>query len=495
MKRKLTKTLALLAIMIAPLHTSAKVTLSPLWGDNMVVQRNHEVIFWGSSDKKRGSVEITPSWSDKSYTAAIGKGGEWRVIIPTPDAGVGYNITFDDGDKLTLNNVLLGDVWLLMGQSNMSLKVRGSAGQPVNESARTISQARSDRNIRLLTIDNIASQTPQESYPPHEWHLNNPESVSEFSAAGYFFGCDIESALQIPVGLISVNWGASIIEAWMSPEWLSKLKEYDLSHLSEKSIRKLPNRFPCYLYNGMIAPLKDISVTGALWYQGEGNRFNPQKYLALFPAFVEGLRSHMNSGEFPFYYAQIAPYSINNDYLWVVMREAMSQLMALTPRTGMVTLTDIGEQNRIHPRYKREVGERFALWALGDHYGLKGFDYRAPEYREVKFIPATGKQPAKLGIYFDYAPNGLCFGDRNWESTNFEIAGEDRVFYPAQAKVIASTAVLPTKDSGPMIEVWSKEVEHPVAVRYAFKNFVIGDLYNTFGIPVSSFRSDNWEIE
>ena len=245
----------------------------------------------------------------------------------------------------------------------------------------------------------------------------------------------------------------------------------------------------------MIEPLKDISVTGALWYQGEGNRFNPEAYLSLFPTFVEGLRSHLNSGEFPFYYAQIAPYSMNNDFSWVAMREAMSKLMSLTPRTGMVTLTDIGEQNRIHPRFKREVGERFALWALGDHYGVGGFDYRAPEFREVKLIAAKGKHPNKLGVYFDHAPNGLCMVDRDVDSSNFEIAGEDQVFYPAMAKVSASTAIKPTNESGPLVEVWSDKVPNPVAVRYAFKNYVVGDLYNTFGIPVSSFRSDAWNLK
>ncbi len=484
MKPKFFSSLLLLISLIV--EVDAKVTMGSLWGDGMVLQRNSEIQIGGVSDGV--SVKITPSWSEISYTSPVTKNQQWGLKIPTIGAGGPYTITIDDGDKLTIQNVMLGDVWLCMGQSNMSMPMLGNMSQPVEGSARYISQANENRPIRMYTMERSPSVTPQID-APGEWELNNSKAVANFSAVGYIFGYDLCSALDVPIGLIDVSWGGSSIEAWMSREWLSKVKRCDFSQIDSGVVPKDPTKAAACLYNGMIEPLGGLSVKGGIWYQGEANRFNPNEYLKLFPTFVAGLREHLNSGEFPFYYVQIAPYNYfdkKSQYRGVLMREAMSKLMDLTPRTGMVPITDLGEANNIHPRYKREVGARLSYWALGDCYEREGIEYRAPEYDNIEVVESKFSKNPAISIQFRYAENGISFRGQE-PSELFEIAGADRVFYPAEVKLILNS-------DRPLL-VWSDKVAAPVAVRYAFKNYVDGDLYNSAGVALSSFRTDDWEIE
>ncbi|MFI3306181.1 MAG: sialate O-acetylesterase [Rikenellaceae bacterium] len=477
----------------------AEVTMGSIWGDGMVLQRNAELLVGGKSDGE--SVTVTTSWSGKSkYRAAVVE-GQWSVEIPTPESdGTPQTMTFDDGDRLTLSNILLGDVWLLMGQSNMQMPMNGFgygdqkvAGnqirhQHVEGGAAVISRANPSQSIRLFTAEYNPQRRPQES-AGGAWQLNTPEAVRSFSATGYFFGKTLQESLDIPIGLISVNRGASTIETWMSREVLEKIGLTNLAVLDREELPKAVMMQPCYLYNGMVAPLKGLSVAGAIWYQGESNRKRRQEYLTLFPAFVAELRSHFRGGEFPLYYAQIAPHAGDglDKFDVVLMREAMVKLMDITPRTGMVALTDIGESHVIHPRFKREVGERLAMWALADKYAPGCVDCRAPEYRSMSVTYDPAQKQKGVALSFNYATTGFHFAQRNSTSTQFEIAGEDRVFYPAQVKLI--------NNKGAKIWVWSEKVKEPVAARYAFHNYADGDLFNAAGMAVSSFRTDNWVCE
>ncbi|MFI3258851.1 MAG: sialate O-acetylesterase [Rikenellaceae bacterium] len=495
--------LATLCLMALGAYTSeAKVTLPSIIADDMVLQRNTEVRFWGESTAEGKIVTIAPSWSKAKYKAAV-SGGKWSVKLPTTDAGGPYTVTISDGDKLTLSNILLGDVWICMGQSNMQMPMSGfgfkeqriagntQKNQPVEGSAKVITQAKESTPIRMYTMEFNPQNRPQESVEGR-WETNTPEAVHAFSAAGYFFGRDLQSALDIPIGLLSVNRGSSAIETWMSREWLESTGyEYNFSILESE---KIPNNVvmqPCYLYNGMLAPIEGLSIKGGIWYQGESNRVRPEMYLKQFPAFVAGLRDHFDGGDFPFYFAQIAPWRgemAESDLSGAYMRETMEKLIDLTPRTAMVALTDIGEDQIIHPRYKREVGERFAIVALSEEYGVEGIHYRTPEFASLKpMVDPVGKKIQGVGVAFDHCPTGIISKDRSSESTQFEIAGDDRVFYPAKAILI--------KNAYPyVIWVGCEEVEEPVAVRYAYKNYAEGDLYNAFGLALSSFRSDDWDL-
>lgn len=472
--------------MLSVVSVEARVTLSSIWGDGMVIQREQQVLFWGESTAANGrSVVIAPSWSKTKYKAVVAD-GRWSVKIPTAGAGGPYTVSFDDGEETTLSDVLLGDVWLCMGQSNMEMPMAGWANQPVLEAQSAILGAGEKENIRLYQMEITPSQTPQ-SDVEGSWARCSPQSVADFSAVGYLFGREINAKLDVPIGLLSINKGASIVETWMAQEWLEQFKEYDYSVLAA---RKIPFRYQwevCMLYNGMLAPIEGLAVKGAIWYQGESNIYNIEEYESLFPLFVKRLRDHFDGGEFPFYYVQIAPYNVLAEFdNGVAMRELQTKLQDLTPRTGMVTLTDVGEERIIHPRHKVEVAQRLALWAFSDTYGIEGIECRAPEYESMKIAPiAEGSQQQGVALKFN-SPAMMHFRDGQ-ESTLFEVAGEDRVFHPARVKFISD------KEGYAMV-AWSEEVESPVAARYAFSNYVVGDLFSNFGLPISSFRTDDWQL-
>ncbi|MFR9634048.1 MAG: sialate O-acetylesterase [Rikenellaceae bacterium] len=475
---------ALPLLLLSTLTLEAKVTLGSIWGDGMVVQRNENVLFGGQSNNK--SVTVSPSWSRRSYTTEVNSDGRWQVEIPTCDAGGPYSITYDDGDgePLRLTDVLLGDVWLCMGQSNMEMPMIGFPTQPVENSSRLITTAKASQPIRMYNMEVSPQCIPVESVEG-QWGQNTPHTAAQFSAIGYAFGREVQAAVDVPIGLMSINKSCSVIEAWMSREWLEEFKEYDFSDHEKGVITKNYLHAPSFLYNGSLAAIEGLAIKGVLWYQGECNRKNQKEYLTLFPSFVSHLRSHFRGGEFPLYYAQIAPFAESDPKPeYVLMRETMSRLMDLTPRTGMVTLTDIGEAEVIHPRFKIEAAHRFALWALYDTYKVSPISPRVPEYKYMEVVRDwVTKQNAVL-LSFRYPDRGVSF-PANQSSKLFEIAGEDRVFYPAEVRVIPKTRQL---------IVYSKQVPHPVAVRYAFHNYVEGDLFNSYGLPLSSFRTDKWPL-
>jgi len=448
----------------------------------MVLQQQSDVKLWGEATPN-AAISVKTSWNNKTYQSRSDQKGQWLLTVSTPAAGGPYEITVCDGEVLTLQNILIGEVWFCSGQSNMEMPMRGFDRQPMRGGIDVIAKAKAKTPIRIYNNDSKNgkwvrqfSKAPQADCAG-EWYENTPENVSETSAVAYYFARYLEETLEVPIGLIVSTWGGSKIESWMSREALTPFKDIDLSILDNDVEVKSPTSTPCVIYNAKIAPLTNFSIKGFLWYQGESNRDNPDQYAQLVPAFVKDLRARWNVGEFPFYFVQIAPYNYEgaDGTSAARLREVQTQNMRDIPNSGMVTTMDVGYPVFIHPVDKETVGNRLAYWALGNTYGIKGFDYAPPVYKSMEKIDG------KIYINFDNARRGLC---PMWTSLEgFEIAGGDKVFYPAFAEIETRTSRL---------AVSSDKVPEPVAVRYAYKNYIEPSIFSTHGIPVAPFRTDNW---
>ena len=470
--------LLLLAAFGTALTMQAKVVLPALFGDNMVLQQQSEAQFWGKAAPGK-KVTIRPSWSSQAVTATADKEGRWQAAVSTPAAGGPYTIELSDGESLTLRDVLIGEVWLCSGQSNMEMPVRGFKHQPVEGSADAIAQAKAATPIRICTVKRATARTPQETCTAR-WQQNTPEAVAGTSATAYYFARYLQEVLEVPVGIIVTCWGGTPVEAWMDRETMTGFREFDLSFLDGTAKIDQPQNKPCGLYNAMIAPLVPYTIKGFLWYQGEANRRKPAQYRALMPAFVKMLRERWTQGELPFYYVQIAPYRYENsdEAGSALLREAQLHNLSDIPSSGMAVTLDIGNENCIHPGQKEQVGTRLAWLALTKDYGLKGVDADAPVYEKMEVVDG------KAWLTFRTGPDGLApLGDT---LTGFEVAGTDRIFHPATAQIERSKGCL---------VVSCDAVAEPVAVRYAFRNYAEATLFNSSGIPASSFRTDDWEVK
>ncbi|MCK9342708.1 MAG: sialate O-acetylesterase [Massilibacteroides sp.] len=472
MKKRKNLILMLLCVVgIFPL--AAKVKLPAVLNDNMVLQRNAKVKLWGTTAPNK-EVTITATWNAGSITTKADSKGRFSAEVSTSDAGGPYRILFDDGQPVVVKNILLGDVWVCSGQSNMEYPMKGYVGQPNRNSQSFIVKAKASTPIRMFTVQRQpASQLMDDC--KGTWEQNTSAVVANFGAVAYYYGMNLQEVLSVPIGLINTSWGGTMIETWMSQERLQPFMKKSLSFPADASKIKNPNAYPSVLYKGMINPFKDVTIKGVIWYQGESNRTEYASYGALLNSFVDQLRSVFKNPQLPFYYAQIAPFGYETPFCGACLREQQLKCSTKLSHAGMAVLMDIGEEDCIHPRYKQEVGDRLAYLALADTYGRTGFDYRSPEYEQMKRIGN------KVLLSFRYAENGLS--TPTGKLTLFEVAGADKVFYPATAKIVNNRS---------KIEVYSDNVIEPVAVRYAFRNYVVGELFGNSGLPVSSFRTDDW---
>ncbi len=458
---------------------SAKVVLPHIFADNMVLQQQTDVKIWGQA-APNSTVVITPSWEGVASVAVKAEqDGKWMASLHTPVAGGPYTLTISDGEELVLENVLVGEVWLCSGQSNMYMRMKGYVSQPVEGAADIIIAAEPSTPIRMCTLSLVAAFTPQDDCELTPWMENEPEAVAEASATAYCFARYVQRVLNVPVGLIITSWGGSAIEAWMDRETISSgFPEFDLSYIDREEMPKERNKVPSLLYNAMLHPLIPFTIKGMLWYQGEQNCNKPEQYLKLQPAFVNMLREQWGIGDFPFYYVQISPYRYRyyygRDDVSPYLRESQMKALDLIPNSGMAVTLDIGDYECIHPAKKQVVGQRLALLALEDTYGMKGIDSHSPIYKSWKF------EDGKISVWFEVGPMGLAPLGQTLDG--FEVAGGDRVFHPATAQIMASD----------MVEVKCEEVTEPVAVRYCFHDCATGTLFNNFGVPASSFRTDEW---
>ncbi|EHQ31100.1 sialate O-acetylesterase [Mucilaginibacter paludis] len=460
--------------------TEAQVKLASLFTDGMVLQQQSSVPIWGW-DKAGARITVTTSWNKKVYSAVTGTNGKFIIKLATPVYGGPYQVTVSDGKPVVLNNVLIGEVWICTGQSNMEMPMKGFKGQPLIGTNEVILNSK-NKNIHLFTVPRWSTTELQSDAKKSQWLEASPESVSNFSATGYYFGRLINKMLDVPVGLILCAYSGSSIQAWMDPVTLKAFPEIKVPAVGD-SIKQV-SRTPTTLYNGMLYPIIGYGIKGAIWYQGESNYDNPSQYQQLFETMVKTWRTQWGLGDFPFYYAQIAPYDYaqlppynkGGKYNSAFLRDVQRIEADKIPNTGMAVLMDIGEQVTIHPPRKEQSGTRLAYLALGKTYSIKGFGFQSPSYQSLTVKANTAV------VKFKDAVNGLTSYFK--ELTTFEIAGADKHFYPAKAVI-----------NGSSVTVSSDQVKEPVAVRYAFKDFVVGELYGTDGLPVSSFRTDDWDYD
>ena len=463
----------------------SKVTLPQFFSDNMVLQQQSECNIWGKSDHGTAVVVIT-SWDKKSYSAKVNQDGTFSVKVQTPKAGGPYDITFAAATPstsssvssglaydFTLHNVMIGEVWICSGQSNMEMQMKGFKQQPVEGTTEELLRCK-DQNLRLFNVKRHVALVPEWDVTG-QWNEANSASVRDFSATAYYFGRALRATLDVPVGLIVTAWGGSACEAWMKTDWLKAFPKVQQT-ITEEDVKKLQQRCPTALYNGQLKPLVGYTMRGAIWYQGEDNVPRYDYYAPLLKAMVEGWRADWQQGDFPFYYCQIAPY----DYSLIewkdsqYLREQQAKAETMIANARMAVLMDAGLEYGIHPRKKRQAGERLALLALSNTYDVKGLPDFA-KYKEVTFQNDTAV------IAFDRSKEWVYF-EHGTTSKNFEVAGQDKVFHPATKVWVSRNRVY----------VVCNQVKKPVAVRYAFKDWVEGDLMHD-GLPVSSFRTDDWE--
>lgn len=461
----------LVAFLISVTNLFAQTTMPHFFSDSMILQQQTLAAIWGQ-DKPNTTVTVKASWG-KTATTLVTNNGKWRLKIETPKAGGPFTLIIKGTTTLTFKNVLVGEVWLCSGQSNMEMPVKGYNNQPITGSNNTILHS-TNPNIRVFHTPKAASKTPLDNVMSY-WKQASPENTGNFSATAYFFAQKIQSVLGVPVGIIQCSWGASTIESWMDSTTLASFKNFTIP---DSVTLKNANTSNTMLYRSMMHPYIGYTIKGMLWYQGEANRNNAKEYPQLCSLMVQSYRRQWQQGNFPFYFVQIAPFGSNEkDMNNALVREAQLKCMQIIENSGMAVTLDIGEKDVIHPSQKQEVGNRLAYWAFAKDYGIKGIAFSGPVYKSTEKTANDS-----LIVSFNYAEMGLTtFGK---PLTEFEIAGEDKIFYPANAII--------SKNKNASIVVWNDKVKNPVSVRYAFKNWVQGSLYNIQGLPASSFRTDDW---
>ncbi len=494
---------------MAAANSQADVRLPAIIGDNMVVQAGGQVRLWGWADPNE-QIEVGISWRSFTWGVQADPQGKWDFHMIAPNVGGPYQITLKGKNTVTIQNILAGQVWVCSGQSNMQWPVGRSAHSEQEIAGATYPK------IRLFTVERRVAETPQDDCSG-KWVECSPETVGDFTAVGYFFGRHLHEELKQPIGLIHTSWGGTPAESWTSqarleenpnfepilarykqavaeyPQAIVKYKEalakWEQAAATAKTEGKpapggRPNppmgpghyQSPMGLYNAMIAPLLGYTVAGAIWYQGESNAGRAYQYRELFPTMIKCWWDDWDQGDFPFLFVQLANFMEVKDTpgesAWAELREA--QLMTLDlPYTGMAVTIDIGDAKDIHPKNKQDVGKRLALWALAKTYGRR-VAYSGPLYQSME------TNEGKIILHFDHCAGGLV-AQGGEPLKGFAIAGEDRKFVWADAGIQGDTVV-----------VSSKEIAAPVAVRYAWADNPVCNLFNKAGLPASPFRTDTW---
>ncbi len=479
------KLLAIAAMALVAMGVMAKVKLPHILGNNMILQQNTEANLWGW-DKPGTTVDVTTSWSSQKYTTQTGKDGKWVVKVQTPKASyTPLSITFDDGEKTTLTNILSGEVWVCAGQSNMEMPVKGFGNCPVKDFNQVVIDAKNYKGIHFVKIPSVMSMKPLDD-ANCEWKEVNPETVGDASATGYFFAQTVNKALDIPIGLVMANKGGSRVESWLDRDYLKKNTNEPLD--TNAIVKKFSWDYhrPLVWGNGTFHPILNYTIKGILYYQGCSNVGDPTgQYTQRLADLVKQWRRDFKQGDFPFYFVEIAPYHYGNvDGDWgAKLREQQFNAAHVIPNSGIISTNDCVypyEKEQIHPAQKQKVGERLGFMALNKTYGMKNVIGDCMTFKEMKIVGDTVK------VHFD---NEFGAYNRFEDIEGFEVAGEDKVFHKATAKHFWQSGNDPWNEC---VVITSPEVKKPVALRYCFKNFQLGNLANAGGLPLFPFRTDNW---
>ena len=496
-------------LLLSAAGLSATVKVGSMFSSDMVLQRGIPVPVWGTATPGES---VAVSFNGQRVRTTTGTDSQWTLTLAPMNAGGPFDMTVDGTNRVQLRNLLIGDVWICSGQSNMSFELKKSS-----RAAQDIPDAH-DRSLRLFTVPRVIADAPLRSCGG-TWTICTPEQAEDFSAVAYYFGKTLRESLDVPIGLIHVSWGGTAAEGWVSrgllqndpdfrpilDRWEKDLKEFpdamarytkelpavmqqwlkdsaDAAVNGRMAPRKpAPPRGPGHRdtpngqFYGMLPPVIPFAMRGVIWYQGEANAGRAQQYRRLFPALINEWRSLWKQGDFPFYYVQLPNLSRQPEPSksgWAELRE--SQLMTLSvPNTGMAVTIDVGDPKDLHPTNKRPVGERLARLALADTYG-HALESTGPLYNKAEFLGAS------VRIAFSHTGKGLMAG-KNGTVTGFTIAGADKKFVPASAVIDGNSVIV----SSPQIKV-------PVSVRYAWADNPECDLKNSEGLPASPFRTDDW---
>jgi sialate O-acetylesterase len=478
--RLLTGLVPVVFLVAAPLPAVADVSLNNMFGDHMVLQQGLKNRVWGKADPGE---DVTVILAGQEKQATAGADGTWAVFLdPITEYGGPHALTVKGKNEITFNDVLIGEVWVCSGQSNMQWSVNQANDPDLEKAAATFPE------IRLLSVPQVGTQEPQWNFNG-QWKVCSPETVGGFSAVGYFFGRQLHRTLGVPVGLINNAWGGSAAEAWVKREKIAAHPELQAIHdrwtkmeAEQPDDKKMAgNARPGNIHSGVLTPSIGYGIRGVIWYQGESNAGRAYQYRELFPLLIQSWRDEWGIGEFPFYWVQLADYKPEkpapSESDWAELREAQTMAMRL-PNTGEAVIVDLGEGKDIHPKNKQDVAKRLARWALSETYKLPGIVCRSPRFKALEI------QGSKAVLSFDHAGNT----DKAWrpfdvnELRGFTIAGTDRAFVPAQAKL---------RPDG-RIEVWSDSIAEPVAVRYAWADNPVCNMYSAPGLPLTPFRTDNF---
>ena len=467
----------------------AKVKLPHMICDNMVLQQQTDARLWGWADPML-KVKITCSWTDEVITTRPRGNGFWMVTVKTPKASYEpLSITFDDGEPITINNVLAGEVWVCAGQSNMEMPVKGFWMCPVKDYNQVVIDAKNHAAIHSVKIPSVMRAEPQDD-AECEWRVCSPNTVGDFSATGYFFARTMHQALDIPIGLIEANKGGSRVESWLTKE---NLEKYTTDPTDSVEICKKWSQWDYHRSllwgNGTFNPILNYTVKGILFYQGCSNVGDPgDQYSERLKILVEQWRQQFGLGEIPFYFVQIAPWAYDdgdvNAISGALLREQQFKASQIIPNSSLVCTNDLVypyEYSQIHPTQKQQVGERLAYTALNRDYGFEGILYQSSTYKDML---------VKDGAVYIHLDNNYHTDAPFEDIQGFEIAGEDKVFHPATAQHFWQEGGGYWDEA---LKLTSDQVKNPVAVRYCFKNFQIGNVKNAGNLPLFPFRTDNWD--